>query len=58
MEPSELQQKYAAALTENAALKRRVTSLEQRVGELDRQLGLEVRFQTLAAIRRTKRRRK
>jgi transposase len=40
MEPSELQQKYAAALTENATLKRRVTSLEQRVGELERRLGL------------------
>ena len=47
MAPSELQQKYAAVLAENAALKARVAALEaesagqkERIGELERRLGL------------------
>jgi transposase len=45
--PSELQQKYAAALAENVVLKERVAALEadsaaqkERIGDLERQLGL------------------
>ena len=47
MEPCELQQKYAAALAENVALKVRVAALgtesaaqKERIGDLERQLGL------------------
>jgi hypothetical protein len=47
MAPSELQQKYAAVLAENTALKARVAALEaesagqkERIGELERRLGL------------------
>src|ERR1700746_1048973 len=47
MAPSELQQKYAAVLAENAALKARGTALEaesagqkERIGELERRLEL------------------
>ena len=46
--PSELQQKYSAALAENAVLKARVAALEAEsagqkewIGELERRLGLE-----------------
>src|SRR5262245_9811288 len=40
MEPGELQQKYAAVIAENRALKERVAALQERVGELERRLGL------------------
>src|SRR5215813_1810821 len=40
MEPGELQQKYAAVIAENRALKERVAALQERVGELERQLEL------------------
>ena len=38
MEPSELQQKYAAALAEQAELKKRVAMLTVRRAELERRL--------------------
>src|SRR5262252_3609964 len=40
MEPGELQQKYAAVIAENRALKERVAGQKERIGELERRLGL------------------